>query len=369
MERKFKKFFKVLQKNYWKIYQVDNLFNCTSHKRMQCLETRDFLIKLFIDFGMDKKFSGASQKLLGTNYQQKHSSISKEQFNKYSEDKVKIKIVELDGSMYPSHTFLIIKIGKTQFLLQSFYYAYLLSGKYGLREMDEDDSKNLEKILDTYNFQQNKQLNVKGEWKLQNEKVVANNNLQYYEYTGIDDTFSMIYNYQWELGGRKVESKKNTYSEYYLETSLENFIYRLKYKFLNMFDLFEDALYENAKLNIWDYDLEQREKALKGLTYGFDFQYEIYNAFIDGSLCNSSNSYKNSIKLNEFQKLTGINKNLVSDLECKDEIIRINKYVKLDYTSVKKSIKDIVDSIPEVKESYESSYTNSSSSLSTSFGK
>ena len=68
----------------------------------------------------------------------------------FKPDDMKFRIIQLSGNMFPDHTFVIIEFREEFFLLQSYYYAYLLSGKYGILQLDASSMRELDEILFTY---------------------------------------------------------------------------------------------------------------------------------------------------------------------------------------------------------------------------
>jgi hypothetical protein len=369
MERAFKKFLKTLQKHYWKIYQIENLLNdgleickTTSHSRLRCSETRDFLLNIFLNTGKEQPYMMSEEKdRQRIMSRTKYTQISKERWNDFSSPNeiIKLRIISMNGDSYPDHTFLILKVGNTQFLIQSFYNEYILSGKYGLLELTDEDVVLLDNILARYNRMQKNQSLKSGLWIPDNEDAIHNNNEKYQYFTGIDN-FSFA-NY------RTIGGVKNIYNEYFLEFATQDFINRLDYKFRNMFDLFEDRLFYFGKFDVYNFTSKQIEDYLKNSEYGFFFDYRIYDTFLDESLCN----YNGEINGDKFQKLTGIHKNVLQGVKCTKGVIHIKKNIHLTYDSVKKMILDVVNSIPSASKIISQSPKSKSvsRSLSTSFGK
>ena len=130
-EEIFFTFLKSLQKDYWKLHLLLSYLNevCyvetkashESHALAKCGETAKILIKLF-------------------------TSIDSNLVNS------DIQIIEYSifGYYYPDHTFLIIKYKTKIYLLQSYYYSYFFSGKYGLQELSSNEYSLLEQILSVY---------------------------------------------------------------------------------------------------------------------------------------------------------------------------------------------------------------------------
>ena len=63
---------------------------------------------------------------------------------------MRFRIISIGGPLFPDHTFVLINVRGEQFLLQSYYYAYLLSGKYGVLQLDAESLAELDDILNIY---------------------------------------------------------------------------------------------------------------------------------------------------------------------------------------------------------------------------
>ena len=86
-----------------------------------------------------------------------------------------VKQVSLGGVGFPDHTFIIVKYNNSLYILQSYYCAYSMSGKYGLIKLDETEADEFEYLLELY---------------ISNEEFpyrdVSDLNLELSKYTGVN---------------------------------------------------------------------------------------------------------------------------------------------------------------------------------------
>lgn len=76
---------------------------------------------------------------------------------------IRVEKISLGGFLFPDHVFYHItyigKDGKVRFyILQSYYYAYLVSGKYGFIELTEKEESELQTIMSIYSMYSGKTL-------------------------------------------------------------------------------------------------------------------------------------------------------------------------------------------------------------------
>ena len=133
---------------YIDITDLDTL----SHSLARCYTTRSILNGLF---GIDKWY-----KLQGL-----------------VTDDIEFKIVNLSGPEFPDHTFIIIKCRGIDYILQSYYYSYLLSGKYGVIKLSPAESVEINTILANYEYYQ-----IPGT----NPHYIELNNIALTKFTGVD---------------------------------------------------------------------------------------------------------------------------------------------------------------------------------------
>lgn len=65
-------------------------------------------------------------------------------------DDMRFRIVNISGKFFPDHTFILINHNKALYVLQSYYYSYLIAGKYGVLKLTGENLAEMESILDTY---------------------------------------------------------------------------------------------------------------------------------------------------------------------------------------------------------------------------
>jgi hypothetical protein len=130
-----------------------------SHSFARCYTTRSIIDELF---GISKWY----------NYCQ------------FSPDDMAFRIISIGGPMFPDHTFVLIKVRGEIFLLQSYYYAYLLSGKYGVLQLDAESLAELDTILNTYRAITNDEIYITPE-------LLLNLRLRLSVFTGIDSSRSV----------------------------------------------------------------------------------------------------------------------------------------------------------------------------------
>ena len=63
---------------------------------------------------------------------------------------VEVTEVSIGGHKFPDHTFIIIGYNDTYYIMQSYYYAYSMTGKYGLIKLSPDDKTVLQQLLRSY---------------------------------------------------------------------------------------------------------------------------------------------------------------------------------------------------------------------------
>ena len=63
---------------------------------------------------------------------------------------ISINEVSLGGRGFPDHTFILIEYDGVYYIMQSYYYAYIVAGKYGLIKLDETEGLNLKILLEMY---------------------------------------------------------------------------------------------------------------------------------------------------------------------------------------------------------------------------
>jgi len=63
---------------------------------------------------------------------------------------VEVTEVSIGGRMFPDHTFIIIGYNNTYYIMQSYYYAYSMTGKYGLIKLSEGEKDLLKQLLGSY---------------------------------------------------------------------------------------------------------------------------------------------------------------------------------------------------------------------------
>jgi len=96
-----------------------------SHSFARCYATRSIIDELF---GISKWYN----------------------YSHFSPDDMSFRIISIGGPVFPDHTFVLINVRGENFLLQSYYYAYLLSGKYGVLQLDAVSLAELNDILESY---------------------------------------------------------------------------------------------------------------------------------------------------------------------------------------------------------------------------
>ena len=106
-------------------YLVKDNVDSLSHSFARCYTTREILKNLF---GMDRWYRNP---------------------NLPSDDAI-FRVVNIGGKLFPDHTFVIIQYKESVYLLQSYYYGYLLSGKYGVIKLLGDSFIELDNILEGY---------------------------------------------------------------------------------------------------------------------------------------------------------------------------------------------------------------------------
>jgi len=122
-----------------------------SHSLARCYTTRSVLSNIL---GLDKWYK----------------------FSKLISDDMEFRVVTTSGKFFPDHTFILIKHNKALYVLQSYYYSYLLAGKYGVLKLTGPNIYDMELILATYDDCAK---------KLDRRKI-SENNEKLSKYTGVN---------------------------------------------------------------------------------------------------------------------------------------------------------------------------------------
>ena len=123
-----------------------------SHSLARCYTTRSVLSNIL---GLDKWYG----------------------FSKLISDDMEFRVVSTSGKFFPDHTFILIKHNKALYVLQSYYYSYLLAGKYGVLKLTGPTIDDMEDILSTYE--------VCAQTPLDRRKISLNNE-RLSTYTGVN---------------------------------------------------------------------------------------------------------------------------------------------------------------------------------------
>lgn len=308
MRDNFYQFLKRIQRHYWKLHQIISLmkpnknFCKYSHDRLRCRTTRDVLSEIFI---RNKK---------ETNLQTYESNYND----------IIITLISLVGDSFPNHSFMVIEHKGEKYLLQSYWYEYLFSGKYGLQKLTIEEYERLEQILNIY--EENKEY--------PDYELIDEANTIFSHFTGID-----FNKHPTDISTRKNVKDNLLYSTFVFEE--EEFFNGLKHYFDNIYD--------------WVINFQEKN-------FDFDFKYFIYDAFIDGSICSSAS---------KFEILTGINKKLFKECTLNNSQINIDSKINLSILVVKNAIIDINKNIEKFLKNYSSPKRDNSfeSPTSKSFGK
>ena len=130
-----------------------------SHSFARCYTTRSIIDELF---GISKWYN----------------------YSQFLPDDMVFRIISIGGPLFPDHTFVLIKVRGEIFLLQSYYYAYLLSGKYGVLQLDAESIAELDTILNTYKAITNDEMYITPE-------LLLNLKVRLSVFTGIDSSRSV----------------------------------------------------------------------------------------------------------------------------------------------------------------------------------
>ena len=103
-------------------------------------------------------------------------------YNQFRPDDMKFRIISIGGMSFPDHTFIIMYFREEIFVLQSYFFAYQLSGKYGILELNNDSLRELDDILHRYTALQRTEPNA---------FVLANLATRFSIFTGIDPKKSL----------------------------------------------------------------------------------------------------------------------------------------------------------------------------------
>lgn len=176
--------------HYVNVSDLDSL----SHSLARCYTTRSVLDGLF---GMSKWYD-----LRGL--------IS---------DDMEFNIVSLSGSDFPDHTFIVLKFKGSHYILQSYYFSYLLSGKYGVIKLTDMEYAELNTVISNYSRFQAMGNSV-------NPVDIIMNNIALKKFTGIDSSrHSGNLTQKW--GDNNIEIKTTFANSQcvlrYLQSSMNNF--------------------------------------------------------------------------------------------------------------------------------------------------
>ena len=128
----------------------------TSHSLVRCYSTRCILDALF---DMSKWYTYAG----------------------FKPDDMKFTIIEIGGRLFPDHTFVLIEFRESYFLLQSYYFAYLLSGKYGILQLDLESMTDIHEIFIAYQNLSRRDFESEADYE-----YLAQTNQRLSKFTGVD---------------------------------------------------------------------------------------------------------------------------------------------------------------------------------------
>lgn len=255
-------------------------FNVT-HKFSRCFVTRQFIKMLLTKSIREDKIEN-----IDSLYTMTPSDILIEEY-------------ELNGPSFPDHLFLIIKYKNKFYLLQSYYFAYRISGKYGLIALDETEYQELKDIIEGYKYKGYQNIKVcrtllssslnsltEDEQTLCNDILKLNNRLS--NFTGIDSSkhfrdVSIMY--------------KNTDSNEVIDSvfimTLDNFILNFSNNLTNIFISMSNKDANTLKIS----------------------NIEIYNEYLyyDSFINNDTIINNDIIDINKFNSLVGYDFKQIDD--------------------------------------------------------
>lgn len=93
-------------------------------------------------------------------------------------DDMLLTSISLGGEDFPDHTFVTIKYKDDVYILQSYYFSYLLSGKYGVIKVSGNELQELADIITEYQYLENN-------YDIQR---IYDNNVRLSKFTGVDSS-------------------------------------------------------------------------------------------------------------------------------------------------------------------------------------
>lgn len=217
--------------------------------------------------------------------QDSFSNLSKSSLKSQQlKEDIQVKKYRMNGSGFPDHVFITIKIGEYLIIIQSFYHVYTIAGYYGILILSDDDLYLFERIMDTYKLLSDNVLEI-SDTDLKSLNDVYNKN-----FTGVKSDWHTSYMNQQILQSLSTSQYKKYFSVEETVLPLSLYLSNFCTKMSDIFKYFAEKI---------DFENSQDLFAVNGLEeYQVINNYLLYNAFYSEYLID----YKN---YDQVKKMTG----------------------------------------------------------------
>ena len=146
----FEKFLRMLQINFNILYSITNKYiEISPYSFTRHLSSQRQMAQLVSYNVMDKSHSYFRCWSSRTFFQLLFNFNLIPDKNEEQGD-VSIYYIDLGGKNFPDHTFIVIKYQNIHYIIQSYYFAYSVRGKYGLIKLNDDDWLDFSNIITEY---------------------------------------------------------------------------------------------------------------------------------------------------------------------------------------------------------------------------